>query len=182
MTTDEITRRIWSELHTACSDKQHAWRSPVLATVAHDGFPCARTVVLRAVDISARQLVFFTDRRSPKVQELQACSRAEIVFWSQSLQWQLRAAVQVEVQTQGIKVDQAWARIKNSSAATDYLRSALPSATLADTVPNSTTHPDDAHHLCLLVAWVHRLDWLELAPQGHRRLRIQDTQTEWLVP
>ena len=162
----DITDRIWSELHTACSNKQHAWRSPVLASVDKDGFPRARTVVLRAVDTPAQQLIFFTDQRSPKVQELKACSRAEIVFWSPSLQWQLRAAVVVEVQTQGSKVDQAWARIKNSPAATDYLHQTLPGA----------TQEAESHHLCLLLALVKHLDWLELAPQGHRRLRIQGTQ------
>ena len=182
MTPHDITQRIWAELRSAGTDKHHAWRNPVLATVDAGGQACARTVVLRAADSHQQHLTFFTDQRSPKVRQLQQSNRAALVFWSAALQWQLRASVHITVQTAGTQVDAAWNRLQKSAAAADYLRVALPGAPLAPAPDQTSADPSSTHYLCLLVAKVVELDWLELAPQGHRRLRIQDAHTEWLVP
>ena len=180
MLPQQIIEDIWSELQTACSDKQHAWRTPALATIDANGYPCVRTVVLRAVDAASQQMIIYTDRRSPKVLDLLRCKHAEIVFWNPALNWQLRAKAEIDVQTQGNLLDQAWENIKNSSAATDYLRNQLPGAVINHA--NDTSQTSQEHQLCILAAKVTELDWLELSRSGNRRLRIKNNQTEWLVP
>lgn len=180
MLPQQITESIWSELHHACSDKLHAWRTPVLATVDASGYPCARTVVLRAVDAASQQLFIYTDRRSPKIQELLHCKHAEIVFWNATLNWQLRAKAEIEVLTQGNILEQAWENIKHSTASTDYLRNQHPGAVINHS--NDTSQTTQEHQLCILAARVLELDWLELSRNGNRRLRIKNNQAEWLVP
>jgi len=60
-----IEAALWQELARATHDKQHEWHTPVLATT--DGTVAdARTVVLREVDLEARQLVCYSDSRAPK--------------------------------------------------------------------------------------------------------------------
>lgn len=177
-TAADIRHRIWTELQRATVDRHHEWRTPVLATTGLDGPPQARTVVLRAADATASQLRVFTDRRSPKVAELQAASAAAFVFWSQRLNWQLRVRVRAQVHTEGPVVNAAWERVSQSAAAGDYLASQAPGSTL-DTL---TEQAPATHHLAVVTAHIEHIDWLELTREGHRRARLTHDDLVWLVP
>ena len=59
-----------------------------LATVAPDGAPDARVVLLKGAD--ARGFVFYTDYRGRKARELEASPRAALVFWWAELERQVR--------------------------------------------------------------------------------------------
>lgn len=101
LTELEIRQRIWVELERAVHDRHHEWRTPVLATIDKDGWPNARTVVLRHADAKLQNLQFYTDRRSPKIAELTHQPAAILVFWSKRLNWQLRVRVEMVVHTTG---------------------------------------------------------------------------------
>lgn len=174
----ELVQRIWTELQRATVDRHHEWRTPVLATTGLDGIPDARTVVLRGANAKACELVFFTDRRSPKVAELQAEGKAAFVFWSKRLSWQLRVRVVTQVHTTGSLVDAAWERISQSPAAGDYLAADAPGSALRK---QAAANPG-AHHLAVVTSRIEHLDWLELARQGHRRARLTQGTLEWLIP
>lgn len=174
----ELVQRIWAELLRATVDRHHEWRTPVLATTSAPGVPQARTVVLREVDAQAAQLVFYTDRRSPKAAELQASPAAALAFWSQRLKWQLRVNVQTQFHTQGVQVDAAWARVGQSAAAGDYLAPRAPGSPLEA----ATATGSGLHHLAVITAHVEQLDWLELSREGHRRARVLGSEVQWLVP
>ncbi len=178
ITDTELVRRVWTELQRATVDRHHEWRTPVLATVDQQGVPQARTVVLRGADAHALQLVFFTDSRSLKVAELQANPAAALVFWSRRLQWQLRVGVRAAVQTEGPRVEAAWARVGQSAAAGDYLSAQAPGSV----VDAATTLGTAQHHFAVVTAQVEHWDWLELSRDGHRRARVVDRGVEWLVP
>lgn len=60
----------------------------VLATATPDGRPSARVVLLRALD--SRGLVFFTDYRSRKGEELESNPRAALVFYWGEVERQVR--------------------------------------------------------------------------------------------
>jgi hypothetical protein len=181
LTESEIRHRIWVELERAAQDRHHEWRTPVLATIAKDGLPNARTVVLRSVDKKLQNLQFFTDRRSPKVSELAAQPASMLVFWSKRLNWQLRVRVQMEVQTTGLQVDAVWKRLSQSVAAGDYLSTDAPGTELpvGQEEPSRVT---GTHHLAILVASVQEIDWLELRRSGHRRATFGQDTWEWQVP
>jgi pyridoxamine 5'-phosphate oxidase len=70
-----------------------------LATAAPDGTPSARVVLLKEADASG--LVFFTDARSRKGEELGANPRAALVFWWGELERQVRIAGSVARVTEG---------------------------------------------------------------------------------
>ena len=63
-TPEAIRERIWMELRRAALDRHHEWRTPALSTLALDGTPDARTVVLRNAEMESACLRFFTDARS----------------------------------------------------------------------------------------------------------------------
>lgn len=174
----DLQRHIWMQLQRAAFDKFHEWHTPALATVDAQGAPQVRTVVLRQVDVMAQQLVFFTDKRSAKLAQVQAQPLGALLFWSTRLKWQLRVQVKISALTSGARVDSAWADLAQSPAAADYL---------STTAPGSPLHPSDAGssnapQLAVLVAEVLEIDWLELARTGHRRARIVQQAFDWLAP
>jgi len=79
-TLDAVAAAVWQELGTATHDKQHAWRSPVLATASNDGAD-ARTVILREADADARVLRIYTDERAAKVAQLMSHPVGTLVMW-----------------------------------------------------------------------------------------------------
>ncbi len=169
---------LWDELQRAARDKGHSWRTPVLAT--RDGDEAdARTVVLREVDAERRQLVVYTDARSPKVAQLQAFPLATLVAWCPSLGWQLRLKVRSSLDTDGLALSSRWARLKLSPAAQDYL-SPLPPGSPVDVSPVPAR--DTRGHFALIRAEVDAIDWLGLRPAGHRRAVFDAAGARWVTP
>lgn len=173
-------QHVWLALQRATQDRHHEWRTPVLASIGLDGVPQARTLVLRHVDPALWQLTFYTDSRSPKVLEFQKNPRVSAVFWSRRLGWQLRLQAAVTVRTHGPEVAAAWCRVKQSPSAGDYLSRAAPGSPLQQEAdqPGSSEH----HHLALLSLQVTSMDWLALAPSGHRRAVMTPSSLDWRVP
>jgi pyridoxamine 5'-phosphate oxidase len=166
-TLAEIHAALWRELGRAALDRHHEWRTPVLATVAADGLPDARTVVIREVQAAARRLVVYTDARAGKVAQLVAQPAAMLVLWSRRLGWQLRLRLHAEVLSDGLAVTSRWASLRATPAARDYLSPLAPGAALpTDGGPQPA---EDRAHFALLDATVQRIDWLELHRDGHRR-------------
>jgi hypothetical protein len=174
----EIEAAVWRELAAAAGDKAHPWRCAVLATRADEGAD-ARTVVLREVDAARRELLIYTDARSPKAAQIAAHPRGTLVMWSAARAWQLRVTVDLGLETSGLAVSSRWARLKLTPAALDYL-SPLPPGTRVDAVPKPER--TSREHFALLVAQVVQMDWLELAESGQRRAAFGPGGARWLVP
>jgi pyridoxamine 5'-phosphate oxidase len=179
-----VDAAVWLELHRATSDRAHGWRTPVLATSA-DGWPDARTVVLREVDRDARRLSVYSDVRAAKVHQLQHSPAGMLVLWSAVLGWQLRCRVVATVHAGGLASSSRWARVRLTPSAQDYLSPMPPGAELTDPPPLDgprRSEPVDLGHFVVIefdaVSW----DWLELHPQGHRRARFDADGSRWLQP
>ncbi|MEY4753252.1 MAG: hypothetical protein RJA44_927 [Pseudomonadota bacterium] len=192
----QIERQIWAELERAAHDPGHDWRRLTLATVTPEGLPDARTVVVRECDVDARQLLIYTDARSPKVRQLRQQPGAVLVACAPGWRWQLRLRCSIEVQTAGLSVASRWATIRLTPGAQDYLFPQAPGQELAPdeldddseelpSLSGTGAHPNTIahHHFCVLTATVQSIDWLELAPQGHRRALFESNGRRcWLAP
>jgi pyridoxamine 5'-phosphate oxidase len=185
-TTSDIRRRIWLELQRAPHDRHHEWRTPLLSSVDQQAQPQARMVVLRGVDALSRTFHIYTDSRSPKVAELDDNPSAALTFWSKRLGWQLRVSALATVQRSGSEVDAAWAKMRQSRAAGDYVSLLAPGEVLGDTTTTAEVladpQPAQQHNLAIINLQVIVIDWLELAPSGHRRATLQADAWQWLVP
>jgi hypothetical protein len=182
-----IEARIWTELERAVHGRPasgqpaHPWRRAALASVGEDG-PQVRSVVLRDIQADRRELVFYADARSPKIAQLRADPRAQLLCWSEPLGWQLRLRCRIEVATDGLDVTTRWAQIRHRPAAHDYLSPLAPGSPLE--APAAPLAPERAREsFAVLTAQVEAIDWLELHAQGHRRARYARGQSpQWLVP
>jgi pyridoxamine 5'-phosphate oxidase len=176
-TLEHIEATIWQELVQAVRDKGHAWRVGVLAT--SDGtLADARSVVLREADAARRELLFFSDARSPKVSQLQAHPLGTLVLWSPALSWQLRLRVSLSAQTSGLAVSSRWARLQFSAAAQDYMSHQAPGSVASA----ATVERGSREYFAVLTAKVLGIDWLEIDPGGHRRAAFDEQGARWLVP
>jgi len=174
----EIHQRIWAELERAAAERGRPWRTPVLATAGGEAGCDARTIVLREVDATAHELVFFTDARSPKVGQIGHHPQAIMVAWSPDLGWQLRMTVRLAVETSGLAVSSRWARLKMTPAAQDYLSPLPPGAPLAHLSPERGSR----EHFAVVTAQVERIDWLDLADTGQRRAVFDAQGARWVQP
>ncbi len=178
----EIEQAIWSELESCVESRPrdlapHEWRIAVLATV-DDGQPDARSIVLREVEARERQLVFYTDARSPKVRQIEVAPQGTLIFWSPTLGWQLRMQVLLAVQTSGLAVSSRWARLQTTAGAADYLSARAPGSPLDAPLADLGTRS----HFAMITALVESLDWLELREEGHRRALFGTGGPKWLQP
>ena len=173
-----IETQVWQELQLAAQKPGHEWRTMALATI-EDEVAQARTVVLREVDSTARELVFFTDARSPKVAQVQARPVGTMLCWSSRISWQLRLRAHLEVQTSGLKVSSRWARLKLTPAAQDYLSPLPPGSPVAEHYEPERATRD---HFAVVTAKVLSVDWMELHADGHRRARFGPGGAQWLQP
>jgi pyridoxamine 5'-phosphate oxidase len=173
-----IETALWQELQLAAGQPGHDWRTLALATI--DGETAqVRTVMLREVDAGARELMFYTDARSPKVAQAQAHPLGTLLCWSSRISWQLRMKVRLEVETAGLKVSSRWARLKLTPAAQDYLSPLPPGSPVA-----ARYDPERASrsHFAVVTAHVLCTDWLELHADGHRRAHFGADGAHWLHP
>jgi pyridoxamine 5'-phosphate oxidase len=180
-TLDAIEAAVWSQLAQAAGDRMHGWRTPVLATTDAGGRPDARTVVLREVDAARRRLVIFSDARAAKVAQIAAQPDGMLVHWSQTIGWQLRLTVRLDVATDGLAVTSRWARVRMSPGAQDYLSPLAPGAPLGSDAP-PTRHVDQREWFAVITAEVRSLDWLELHAEGHRRALFDTAGARWVQP
>ena len=171
-----IETQLWQELQRAAGQAGHDWRTMALATV-EDNVAQARTVMLREADSAARELIFFTDARSPKVAQIQAQPVGTLLCWSSRISWQLRLRVHLEVQTAGLKVSSRWARLKLTPAAQDYLSPLPPGSPVAERY-----EPERASrsHFAVVTARALSTDWMELHADGHRRAHFGPGGARWL--
>lgn len=185
MNLADVLDSCWNGLEVAARDRRHPWRLPVLATLAADGSPASRTVVLRHVDRAAPSIACHTDARSPKVLEVASEPRISWTFYDPQAQVQLRVRAMATVHL-GRAEDpialERWERTSLSSRRC-YLApnppseaSDAPSANLPEGLLDRSPVPgEDLPGLANFAVIATRpiaFDWLLLRASGHRRARF----------
>lgn len=174
---------IWTELSSAASDRRHGFHVGTVATVAEDGSPRARSVVLRGVDAERGALRFHTDIRSPKVGEIACRPRVAWHFYAPERTLQVRLLGVAHCAASGAATDLAWSESPLSSRRC-YLAPAAPGAVAPGPSPNLPEavrgrRPTEAEseagrgRFSTVVTIVSEIDWLSLASGGHRRARFE---------
>lgn len=178
---------VWRELIRAGADRRHPWRVVALCTQAQAG-PQARHLILRQVIPDERRLLFYTDRRTPKLREIEACPRVALLMWDPGHRRQLRATGQAGLLEDPAAVKRRWAAIPEA-ARRDYATVAAPGTAM----PAGSSGPAvdlalATQHFSVLSVQVQRLEWLELGGQRHQRIVLsweaagQSWQAQDLVP
>lgn len=170
----------WQRLGCGVADRRAPARHPVLATVSPDGWPEARTVVLRAACRDTATLEVHSDAGAAKLRSLACCPRAQLQVWDPRPALQIRIAATVTV-LQGADAAARWARVPGPSR-TGYGRRPAPGTPIA--TPLAYDSPGDPAGFAVLRCHILSLEVLHLGTP-HRRavFRAADTwRGSWIVP
>lgn len=175
---------LWRRLEHALSDRGAPWRTPVLATVREDGAADARTLVLRAVDASARRLMVHSDSRAGKLRDIAAQPRATMVFYDPGAQLQARLHGIANVVDAEPLVKAAWARVPD--AARRNYRGMLPPGA-AQPGPMASLSGSGEVNFALIEVQVFEADLLWVGNAAHLRCRFRwpahgDAEAAWVSP
>lgn len=188
---DATLEATWAQLARGVNDRRSPFHTPTLGTIARDGSPSVRTVILRGIDAAERRLRFHTDRRSAKAVELKSDPRVAMHFYDAGQKIQLRVAGTAHVHAGDATAQAAWQKSQVMSRAC-YTQALPPGAAIGDpaSLPQLAGVPDGAEtgfeNFAAVVITVRSIDWLYLGSQGHRRAQFEwpdgVLRKTWLAP
>lgn len=140
-------------------------------------------VVLRAEDIESRELLVFTDPRTPKWQEMLEKPLAEVLFWNAGEKIQLRCQCSVTLHEGDELAARHQAQLPVHMAG-DYAAEREPGTVIEEAERGAEL--GEKWNFGVVVLKVEEMDWLELRREGHRRAGFfwkgQDCTMNWLQP
>lgn len=188
MTLDDIRADAFARLSRGVTDRRSPFRTPAFATVDALGHPAVRTVVLRAFDPASRVLRVHTDLRAAKVEQVHARPAVALHVWDEADAIQVRVSGRATPHVGDERTRAEWAGLHPGIRAT-YTARPTPGTPLADPAEADRERVDEAAayaNFAVLDVVMHGLDWLHLAPGGHRRARFEWSggreSATWIVP
>ncbi|MFT3785749.1 MAG: pyridoxamine 5'-phosphate oxidase family protein [Tepidisphaeraceae bacterium] len=179
-----ILDECWRMLDLGVRDRRSPLHTPTLATVALDGRPALRTVVLRRVERPTYELFIHTDLRSPKVTEVKREPRVAVCLYDPTSQTQLRIDARATVHAGDDAIaQQQWDRSHPMSREC-YRTPVAPSSAIDGPDAIGAMQVTGREQFAVLRCVVDRIEWLWLRHDGHRRLRfdLRNSVHEWLAP
>lgn len=188
-TLETAEHNAWDLLKKGARDRHAPFHTPTVATVSANGYPQARTVVLRAADPQNRSLRFHTDKRSQKIADLKHTPHISMHFYDVTEKLQLRIQGLATCRHQDTMCATIWSNMRVMSRKC-YFQAVKPGEPVEDITavpqfPNDT--PDLAYeNFCVIMVEVVTLDMLYLAAKGHKRALFDYTdkslKMQWIAP
>ncbi|MEM8877759.1 MAG: pyridoxamine 5'-phosphate oxidase family protein [Pseudomonadota bacterium] len=173
-TLSGVEESAWQLLRRGTKDRRSAFHTLTLATVASEGLPEMRVVVLREVDRERRLLRFNTDLRTPKFAELTANPRVAIQGYDPRRKVALRLAGIARTEAGTERVQAVWDGMKDMSR--ECYRVGQSPSTPIPSPEESPLHglsEEEAFaNFALVDVVLTRLEWLYLRHGGHMRARV----------
>ena len=159
--------------------KKHAFRFFTLATIASDGRPHIRTVVLRNFNPKDISFSIYTDSRSQKLQELEQDKRAQLLFYDPKRMLQIVVSV---VLLENINEDKIYNDIPEHSKK-DYSSIIIPGSKINS--PDKLQFNFSKGFFSKLIFKAETIEYLRLKRPNHLRafFKIEDNwKGTFLVP
>jgi hypothetical protein len=172
----------WCLLERGAKDRNSPFHTLTLATVAANGAPDARTLVLRGVCSKTNRLRFHTDRRTQKLEHLRHDPRCTVLGYDPAAKLQLRLEGEAVFHLDDSIAEDAWMRSQAQSRAcyTQEMPPGRPIDEPSDIAPQlPTDFKAGRNNFCVLLIEITRLEWLYLHHLGHRRAAWRRKGTVW---
>ena len=170
----------WAQISRGKADKKSPARLPTFLTSSADGFPNARTLVLRRCDQKNNQIEFHTDTASSKMFALKENPRAGIHIWLPKVQLQIQMDVIVEVKVGDITIKN-WRNVPTYSRVA-YGTTPSPGSIIES--PFAYDQTPDQKRFAVLICHIQSIQLLLLGIK-HIRAHYKKTTNwkgEWLSP
>jgi len=170
----------WAQIYRGKTDKKSPARHPTFLTSSADGFPKARTLVMRRSDRKNNQIEFHTDTASSKMLHLKKNPLAGIHIWIPKVLLQIQMEVVVEIKVGDITIPY-WNNIPTNSRVT---YGTIPSPGNVIESPNAYDHAPDQKRFAVLVCHIETIQLLLLGVKHIRAnyRKINNWQGDWLSP
>lgn len=191
---DNFLKTSWNHLFRAAYTRKGDFQKGIIATVNGGQQASVRIVILREASAQNRQLLFFTDIRSPKVQEMKLHPDVSWLFWDDSRKLQIRMRGKVAFHTQDEHSRKLWDKLP-TAARKSYATVSPPSSTIEEDTENlpqgwnnfSEEQAEQFYpNFLLVVTTIEQIQCLHLHPQGHQHARFDWEEDQWkgswLVP
>ena len=177
---DDFLNFGWAQISRGKADKKSPARHPTLVTSSADGFPNARTLVMRRCDRKNNQIEFHTDTASSKMLDLKENPRAGIHIWLPKVKLQIQMDVVVEVKAGDITIPY-WRDVPTNSRIA-YGTIPIPGTVIQN--PLAYDHAPDQKRFAVLVCNIQSIQLLLLGTKHIRAYYKKTTnwQGEWLSP
>ena len=189
----EITKKIWSMLDDAVTNRSSQFRIPVFVCGDQKDFD-GRIVVLRKSDQSNNLLQFHSDIRSDKIPKLKNNKKASMLFYDKEEKIQVRLKVECTINHENEITKESWSKTGHISRKC-YLvdngpgtESPTPTSGLKPELDNFEFTMEQSEkgykNFTVIQCKIKSIEWLYLAAKGHRRARfeIDNNKEYWLVP
>lgn len=178
---NQLLEEIKQELVHGHSKKRHPFRYFVLSTIKN-GKPKQRTVVLRktADDVS---FIFYTDKRTEKIKELQHTPAFSALFYHPKKLIQIRVEGKAELITDQEQIASYWHTIQSSSRK-DYTTNTAPGTPIKN--PDEVAYESEENYFCPVKLIPNSIEYLRLKRPNHIRVLFTKSNLDWfgefLVP
>jgi pyridoxine/pyridoxamine 5'-phosphate oxidase len=178
---NQILEEVKRELVNGHAKKRHPFRYFVLAT-SENGMPRQRTVVLRKTLLDS-SLVIYTDKRTPKIKNIQNNSEFSALFYDAKKQVQLRIEGKAELITDKEQIARYWHTVQASSRK-DYTTAVAPGTPVIN--PDDIAYTSEDNYFCPVKLIPNKIEYLRLQRPNHVRILFSRIDTDWsgefLVP
>jgi len=153
---------------TASGKAVSAFRWLTLSTIGTDGVD-ARTVVCRDFDIEQLCFTFFSDKRAPKIRQIEANPKVHALFFDPTTLLQIRCAATANILPAGTKRTAHWESVSPRAQA-DYLGKRAPGEHIGMAADHELLPDVSDTYFAAISCQIARLDILQLGRDGHQRL------------
>lgn len=198
MNHEELLVKIFAMLIRGTTDRKSPLHTPTVATIGADGSPNARVVVFRKFLQDERILIFHTDLRSPKIEEIRNEARISWLLYHPNENLQLRISGKAVIHSEAndaLKLQQ-WQATWNFGrrcymGAAPSRISETPTSGLPDAIAESEPTKEESEvgfpNFAVISTKISSIDCLELHIKGHRRSLFNwkengDLNVNWLTP
>ena len=172
----DLLKDATSQLIRSNHDKKHPFRSFALATINEkNDQPELRTVILRKFTPDWT-ILFFTDSRSPKINQIRINPNVSALFYHPRKKMQIRiAGMATEMPTDSEEYKKYCELVSQSYSISDYQTNLPPGSVY----PGSATMSKDLHFsICEIQS--QSIDLLMLNRNGHVRARYEHNGIYWV--
>lgn len=194
---DDVLQHVWTRLENAVREPDHPFRTLTFGTTRED-VPHLRTVAIRAVASDERRLAFHSDRRSQKVDDIEANKHVAWLGWDPEEREQVRLSGTASIHVEDRVADEMWEAQSPSSLGL-YRKPSAPGSPIetpddgrpASAREEPVTREDveaGRRHFAVIRTQIDKIDWLHLHPDGHSRAEFRFEESEqsfegtWVVP
>lgn len=192
----DIEKDCWQELMKGCMQTRHPFHQPAFAS-SNNCSPEIRTVVLRKVVPTQKQLYFHTDCRSRKYNEIKNFPQVSCLFYDFNARLQIRVNAIASLHCDDGDADEAWKMTGLNSRKTYMIAQApstishIPTSGLEEKFISKDPSQEESEagrkNFCLIKCLVKSIDWLWLNSKGHKRAVFTYENTDladanWIIP